>query len=381
MITHPEKKLSPRYPLISGKSFPWPLLIIWFLIQAFLLFTKGIVTTGEAEQYISEAYHFIQNGNLSSPHYWLYITQIFLIVASVKLKTGFALVIAVQLILNLIATVKIYGLSQFLFQSRWITYATTLVFMFNIPYQVYNTHLYTESCFFSLTIIYTAYLLKLKSLNLKNVLLLLALLFLLSITRPTGILFFPATVLFIVTRFPSFSRRAVIVIFVTGILIFLWTLNGALKTGGSLQVMVPFQQEMVICGVPNIDKNVDTSSGNNSLQTIARYLVHNTGKFMELAKLKTLSFFGFIRPYFSSQHNYFLILFYYPWYLLSVIGIIKNGGKKNPYLLYIISIIFLFWLTSVLTCDDWHNRFVLTITPFIFLTGMYAFRNNHQHRG
>jgi hypothetical protein len=61
-----------------------------------------------------------------------------------------------------------------------------------------------------------------------------------------------------------------------------------------------------------------------------------------------------------------------------IIGLIKNIRRKNPYLLYILSVIFLFWMTAVLTCDDWHNRFVLTVTPFIFLTGMYAFKNNRQ---
>lgn len=337
-----------------------------------------MVTTGEAEQYISEVYYLTLNGHFSSPHYKLYFTQIFLIMMSGWLKTGFVLVIAIQLLLNLVATLKIYRLANFLFQNPWLSIITALVFMLNIPYQLNNFNLATESCFYSLTIIYSAFLLQLRSLNPKNISLIFLFLILLSITRPTGILFFPATILFILTRFSFlFSRSKIFLVIVSGFIIFLFTLNGAIKTGDTLHVMMPFQQEMVICGVPGIDAPID-SSVNNSLQAIGNYVARNTSRFMELATLKTISFFGLTRPYFSARHNLSLMLLYYPWYILMLIGIIKKLRSGNPFLLYILSIIFLFWATTVITCDDWHNRFVITITPFIFLAGLYTFKKNNQ---
>ncbi|MGH2564140.1 MAG: hypothetical protein ACRDE5_06490, partial [Ginsengibacter sp.] len=161
------------------------------------------------------------------------------------------------------------------------------------------------------------------------------------------------------------------------IFIFLIIINTMLQAGGSLDFMLPFKKENIICGVNGINNaDVKTIEKGNSLQGIVYYIFNNEKQFLKLAKLKTLSFFGLLRTYYSLFHNVFLVLFFYPFYILSVIGIWKKIKQKDKRIIYLVSIILLYWITTLLTCDDWHNRFILTVSPFLFLAGFAAFIRN-----
>ena len=256
-----------------------------------------------------------------------------------------------------------------------------LIFIINIPYQVYNSFLFTESIFYSLTIIYSSYLLRLTKFTLHNVLILFLFLGLLSITRPTGILFFLATALYIFFRFfKHFSLLKKVVIICGSLLIFFVILNTMLQAGGSLDFMLPFKKENIICGVPTTaNAEITTFEKGNSVQGILYYIFNNGKQFCRLAELKTISFFGLVRSYFSSFHNIFLVLFFYPMYLLALAGARKMFVRKEPALVYLLAIILFYWITTLLTCDDWHNRFILTVFPFIFLIGFSAFTTGEIH--
>ena len=152
-----------------------------------------------------------------------------------------------------------------------------------------------------------------------------------------------------------------------------------LQTGGNLDFMLPFKRENIICGVnTTTELNLKTLEDGNSLKGLAYYIINNPSQFFRLAQLKTIAFFGFTRDYYSPIHNYLLVIFYYPFYLLSLIGIWKKIRLKDYRIIFMVLITGLFWLTTALTCDDWHNRFVLTVFPFIFLTGIAAFTSTKQ---
>ena len=352
------------------------LFCTWAIVQTILFIQNGIVTDLEAKKYINEAAFFINNGHFSTSNFYLYSTQIFLIVTAIKLKAGYILVIIIQWMLNLLATYMFYKLAiQFLGKNMLATIAT-FIFIINIPYQVYNSFLFTESIFYSLTIIYTSYLLSLRILNKKNVILVLLLMVLLCITRPTGILFFGATAIYLFFRFLNHWTIAQksILIFVS-LLLFVITVNSMMQSGGELNLMLPFVKENIICGVDTINHaDIIILQNDTSLYGLFYYILHNAGHFFELAWLKTVSFFSMIRSYYSFPHNLLLILFYYPFYLMAILGIRKTFRHKKT--LFFISIIFLYWFTTVLTCDDWHGRFFLTISPLLFLLGLGIFSSH-----
>jgi len=353
------------------------LLFSWILVQGLLIWQNGIVTGLEAQKYIEEANHYLQYGNFSTNNHYLYSTQIFLIAAVTKLRLGYTVIVIIQLLLNLVATIMFYKLAICFLKKPTIAVAATFFFIVNIPYQVYNSFLFTESIFYSLTIIYSSYLLRLNSLSMTNLLFILLFLSLLSITRPTGILFFVATAFYIFFRFLNHLNvlYKTLIIFSSGI-IFLIATNSMLQAGGSLDFMLPFKKENIICGVNTINNvEIKTLEKGNSLQGIVYYIFNNEQQFLKLAKLKTLSFFGMLRSYYSTFHNAFLIIFFYPFYVLIIVGIWKKIKQKDKKIIYLFTIIMLYWITTLLTCDDWHNRFILTVSPFLFLLGFAAFNS------
>lgn len=347
----------------------------WVVIQGFLLWQNGIVTGLEAEKYTTEANYFLQSGKLTSNNFYLYSTEIFLIAIIIKLQLKFFIIVIIQMLLNLLATIMFYRLALYFLQRSFLALIATFFFIANINYQVYNSFLFTESIFYSLTIIYSSYLLRLKNLTVKNIFILIIFLALLSVTRPTGILFFAASAVYIFFRFFNHLNLFYKTLIITGsLIVFLITINTMLQVGGSLDFMLPFKKENIICGVDtNNNADIKILENGNSLKGLVYYIFNNEQQFFKLAKLKTISFFGMIRSYYSHFHNAFLILLFYPFYILSAIGIWKTIKAKDITTIFFFTIILLYWITTLLTCDDWHNRFILTVSPFLFLLGFAAF--------
>jgi hypothetical protein len=357
------------------------LLFLWALVQALLFHHNGIVTNFEADKYITEAHLFIDTGKFYSPNYWLYSTEIFLLMAAIKLKIGFIWIVLIQLLLNLAATGMFYKLSLRFLQDRALAFFATTLFIVNILYQVYNTYLFTESLFYSLSIIFSCYLLLIDKLSIKKIAVIALLLCILCITRPTGILFFPAASIYLFLRFISkISMAAKLLILTATTAVFLFILDKLLGVGGSLDFMYPFRTENIICGVPTTGVHIDSLPNGNSLGGLLYYITHNPQQFLRLSWLKSKAFFGMRRSYYSSGHNIYMMVFYYPFYILSAIGVIKNFKKRKYMMVYILLIMVLFWVTTLLTCDDWHNRFILTITPWFFLLGISAFSKKVDSR-
>lgn len=350
----------------------------WLIIEAALFWQRGIVTGFEAIKYIDEAQHFLQFGTLSSNNFWLYSTEIFLIAAALKLHLNFIFIVMIQWLLNLFATWMFYELAIYILKKPLLAFSVTFIFIINITYQVYNSFLFTESIFYSLTVIYSSYLLRIKRLALKNVTTLILLLILLSLTRPTGILFFPATAIYTFFRFTkNISAWYKFAIFFSALIIFYFLINQMLQSGGEFDFMLPFRKENIICGVSTTQNaNIEVMEKGNSLEGLLYYIFHNKDQFLKLARLKTVSFFGLTRSYYSPMHNFYLTIFFYPLYFLSIIGLIKMFLKKEKAIIYLLTIILLYWITTLLTCDDWHNRFILTVSPFIFLIAFAAFTSS-----
>jgi hypothetical protein len=136
--------------------------------------------------------------------------------------------------------------------------------------------------------------------------------------------------------------------------------------------MLPFRDEDIICGLPSVTHAVaiTTSSESNSIFGLLFYVTHNFGQFIRLAWHKTIAFFGLYRTYYSPWHNIYLITYFSLVHIFAVAAI-SFWVKKNLYkFLYFLSAIFMTWLTVMLTCDDWHNRFYLSISPYLIILSL-----------
>jgi hypothetical protein len=154
----------------------------------------------------------------------------------------------------------------------------------------------------------------------------------------------------------------------------LFLLNYLMGTGGGIQILVPFKEEQVICEVPTKTASAlnDNRAEENSIAGLLNYVIENPQTFFRLAWLKSKAFFGLTRSYYSTGHNLFVAGYFYSLYVLILFGITRFWRKLPGSYLFLLALTAIFWLAVIFSCDEWHNRFFLTLTPFFILAAMEA---------
>ncbi len=353
------------------------LILFWLLMQCLLIYQFGIVTNLEAEAYISVANSYISTGHYPSGNFLFYSVQIWLDIFCIKFNTGFVPVLLIQLLLNGLSSIYFHKLILKFTASERVAFGFTLALTGMYYYQLYNVHLYTESIFFSLGILYTYYLFSISRFSAKAIILVTLGILLLCLTRPTGIFFFPASFLYLLLKF--FKRRAKLVIlvsFITGGLLFFFLLNFALSSGGGLDFLLPYVQQQIICGIPNeVERNDIIVNGNqNSVQGIWYIISHYPRLFFSLGTKRFMAFWGIYRSYYSTAHNIFACTYFFSIYVLVLFAIKKIYKRFAAAGIYILTLVTLLTITVVLSCDEWHNRFIFSILPFLLLAASCSFR-------
>jgi hypothetical protein len=360
-----------KFPPIPNIYF---LFIVWAIVNANIIFSNGIIADGEAVKYIFEANALLKTGTLSATNYWFYFIQISLLAIAFTFNLGYAFVIIVQLFFSAWALLAFYRLAASLFPKQ-TAFIGTLIFLLNYPFHEFNTYLQTESLFHSFTIIFSSYLLRLNKLTWKHAVIILLSTALLCITRPTGLLLVPGIALYLFFAFfKTITTRLKLGIVTSCGIVFLAVVNAALGSKGEWDFMLPYLNEHIICGVPTLNHAayIKTDPNGDSVYGLFYYIMHNFGQFMRMAWLKSKAFFGLLRPYYGRGHNLYLAVFFYSLYAAALLSLGWWWKHHASRLLYFLCALVMTWGTTLLTCDDWHNRWFLTISPWLIVTALPA---------
>lgn len=365
--------------LFSKKNQFIFLALIWLGMQLFFIYQNGIITNLEAAKYINEAHHFLNVGGYSTGNYLFYSTQILLIAFCLKFGIGFWLVVLLQILLNGISVWCFYNIVSRVASRPWLPMVGTLYFLLFFYYQVFNTFLFTESLFFSLSVIYTYALFSTTRLSAKAIGGILILLGLLYFTRPTGIFFIPATFIFITIKFfRKVATRIIILSFLSLMIAFLFLLNYSIGSGGELDFLLPYIHENIICGVPSValPNHFSIPLEKNSIQGLFYFITHYPGLFAVLALKRMMAFFGLFRSYFSLWHNIILSAFFYLLYAVVLWNLKWLFKKYLAESSFLFTNILLLTITVMLSCDEWGNRFMLSLFPLFLILAVFAI--NHR---
>jgi hypothetical protein len=351
------------------------LAVLWIIVQAFLLVSYGVKTDGEALRIIRESENLATHGNFSTPLYFMYLTEILLVTLKTSMGAGFGFIVFIHLSFNLFALLSFFRFLTTFFNSAKVAFLASTALILCLPYQLYNTFIYTESLFFSVSIVYSCVLLSTKKFNLARIVLLCILLVILCFTRPAGLFFFAATLVYGFVRtsgsFSLFIRSFFLLLF---LLPALFVFNFMMGSGEGIDVLIPFREEHVICEVPSdIAVQPKTNATDNSITGLLAYIIEHPGQFVKLSVLRSKAFFGLYRPFYSAGHNAFLIGFFYSLYLIIIISFIKRRKQVPVEFIYIFALVAVFWLSVIFSCDEWHNRFFLTLTPFLIMAAFFSF--------
>ncbi|MGZ3886221.1 MAG: hypothetical protein ACXVBP_02240 [Flavisolibacter sp.] len=344
--------------------------LCWLLLQIFLYAHFGIVTGYESAKYIEQANQLLATGHYTSGNFLFYSVEILLIALS-KITGLFPwLAVIIQMLVNAVALACFYQLAVGFTQSASRALLLTFFFLGMFYYHLYNVHLFTESLYFSFSLIYTYFLFSLKRLSLRNFILLFLGLSLLYVTRPTGLFFIPATLVFILVKF--FREKALLLLSLSalaGVVLLYLLINFALKSGGEFDFLLPYLKNQVICGVSTIQglNNIRVPVEKNSVEGLWYIISHHTTLFLDLAGRRLAAFWGVRRSYYSLGHNLFLCFYFYGSYLLILAGLKKLVRNYLPEMSFFFCNIILVTITVALSCDEWSNRFILALLPFFLL--------------
>gem|GEM_PF-370473 len=351
----------------------YPFLIIfcfWLVMQTILLSVFGIVTVREAIKYYDEAKYLLQQGHFSEPKYLLYSGYIFLHIIFIKLNCETAGVFITQILANLLSLYLFFKLAFIISKDIVIAFIAGLLLAICYPWQYWAVNLFTESFFCSLIIIFTYVLFNPQMRSKAWLIITVCLFLLLLISRPTGILFIPVMCcLFMYKLIRSKRITVAITISAIGLTVFIVVLEYAMKGGSSYDFMKPLVENNVICDIPEFvsPQHSTVSVLGNSLESIWIYIKQNTLQFLKLAGLKFLSYWGMTRTYYDAKHNLGLMCFFYPLYFLAIIGLRRLWSMNKYLLIYIVGLLIIFTLSVMFTCDDWNNRFIMPVLPFVLL--------------
>ncbi len=376
--------------LKNGKFY---LAAIWGLTTILYLQKFGIVSNMEASKYINEAELLIKNGSFSASRYWFYSITIFIITIALKLKIGLTGAFILQAILNLYAYLFFYKALKKAFQMPATAFFIIVYLLIFWPYQNWVVFLFTESAFFSLILILFSAIILYRPESVKNILLICIALVLVIMSRPLGILFGGSIYLYL---FYSANNKWKIILGCCSLFLLafaFYTINTIFSTIKDWSITQAFEQESVICDLPTTTPSftkLNLATSGNPVYHLYYYLTHNFSHFLHFASLKLQYFFLMTRPFYSKAHNYFLLIDTITVYLLMIGSFFIKKIKFDKGLsIFLITSIALYTLTIIIQCDDYQNRFILSIYPFFVILAartiehfiLHFFKNHKQTAG
>ena len=350
--------------------------VIYFLISGFILSRYGIQLGGEAEKYIDNANRILHHSALRNGFFGIfYVVYSLLVLIFVKFSINLVFVAAVQIILSFIAALSLYMLLVNVLENRTIAFLFLIGYLLCYPIQKWNYFLYSESMHTSLLVLGIYFFDKLlRDRKYKLLVTFGVVLLLILFSRPVGILFLAAATGVVLTWLYS-NKKKILFYIVSGLS--LVAVIGIANSPVTAFINPDSLKRMeVICQVP--ETNTDTAY--QEFNQVGLYKVYTVIRddigvvnFLKNGFRKLGRFFGMYRPYYSWQNN-LLLLFYCIFYPFMLIGIfVKRGG--GFFYVKLLSILYLL-LTSIIiffTCDDWANRFISPVFPFILILAASGF--------
>ena len=358
------------YKLLHEKKIAFT-AVIYFLVCGIVLYKFGINTNGEAAKYIDDAQRILNGENLRAGFFSVfYIAYSLLISFFLYLSISLQAIAWLQILLSFIAACCVYKLLFGITADKKISFAAFIIYLICFPVQKWNFFLYTEGIHTSLTTagLYFFYCVFQKH-ETKRWWILVAILLLIIFSRPVGILFLLTGLMVTIIIFMKSHRRIIYYSVGMGLIILCIFLLQS-------QFVFYFNPDSlrrmeIICQVPQANSTLDYKEYNASgLSSFFHVIFSEIGikTFLINGLKKLISYFGMTRSFYSTSHNIILVSTLIILYPLAIMGslFLKN---RNAFLVRSFSIIYIF-ITAIgifFTCDEWSNRFIAPVLPYIII--------------
>lgn len=352
-------------------------ILIWGFFQIAWLGSLGFHFDLEAVKYIDEADFILSNHTLSQGRYLFYITTVIVIAIAKLMHIGLHGAVVLVMLVNLSAYLLfLKGLIKLYHGNVFVPLIIALFLVGCAPYQSWTCFLYSEAMFYSAALMLLGHLMLFEKIDFKFFLITAMLLLFVIVSRPLGILFVLPVLLFVYFHLTQKQKLFFYVFVILGLVLLNYVVQIVFTTTPDWNMQKTMLEESLICDVPGVTMpaQLDIIQSDNKLYQLLYYITHNPMHFFRLAALRLKLFFTLGREYFSAAHNLYL----YGYAALLYIGIIIGWGKIKAFfskslLVFLVSSIVLFAMAIALQCDDWHNRFYMTLMPVFTMLSAIGF--------
>lgn len=350
--------------------------LIYVTICTIILLRFGINVNGEADKYIEEAnrmlkHQGLRNGVFSMP----YLIYPSILSFFIHFSISFFYVGILQIVLSAVAAVCLYKLLTLTLNSKSTAFIFFIGYLICFPIQKWIFFLYTESIHISFFVIGIYFFMQfLQNKKASHLALSILLLLLILFSRPVGIIFIvvliPVLAVWFYKNHNNKISYCLVVVWIAGIIAGFNSPAVTYINPDSLRRME------IICQVAEGNKNTGYVEYNKEGLGKALSVIKNEigiANFLKAGFKKVTLFFGLYRSYYSWRTNLLLMLCYllYPFALIGVF----SKQTQSFYYLKIFSILYISITTLLIffTCDEWSNRFVAPVFPFMLILAAHGF--------
>lgn len=364
---------------MSSRNHLLILSFLFVLIHSLLFWHYGIRVFYDSAAYLEAADYIIKNGELQDVHHLFYIVPISIMAVFRLLFPGEIIpIVLFQCILSLGATVLLYKSAAKVFNSPFAGLMTGLIFLFWMDNIHWNITTMTESVACSIFCL-VVYRLSFWSDRPKDIILTAALMIVVFFTRPTSVVIIISVFAFVIAHYWNSlkERRAVLISVAVAATIAVvvsaermldhWNfspqyLKGNVITFSDTIKDGPLYHESLSIGPP---PSTDFAKSNSPIGRVVRFVYENPVHFFKAASLKIFYLVTFLRPYYSGQHNLYLVVWLLLVYWFAVLG--WKTTTNVPLKLFVLASIVLNCGLIGISSVDWDNRFYIPMEPGIVL--------------
>lgn len=374
---------------LNSKTYSVILISAVYLLLSVYLFSKyGIKIVNDSPRYIHYASDLVNGFYFDPLNFWYFTYVVFICIHQLFFETLLPIIIS-QYILGYLAVLSLYATVDILTKNRIIATLACLLFTLFPDNIFWHSYILTESLYSSLlcfAFFAAVKYMKLKShLNLAFLLLTVVLCFFCRPTSPALVfaLIMPFLIKFLANPSYRILKITSLVIIAVGVL------SLANKMISMHRVMVIYEQGDIIFAMHELpdspyydflsvapSRNMHIPENESALLlNMLEFIMHNPIYWLKLFFGKLVIYLSHIRPYWSWNHIFSVLLIIWPSYYFSIIAV-KRKLIPQPLFVPFLTYFLIHLLIVCTTWADWDARFFVPLFPILATlaaAGLYHF--------
>ena len=358
---------------------------MWLIVHVSLFMHHGVRTLFDSTGYIKAADFLIEHGKLEDIHLFFYAVPVGCIAFFRILFPGEIIPFLIfQSVISGIAVVALYRVAERIFNNAFAGLLAGTIFLVWIDNIHWNVAVMTESLFCSF-ICFILYQLVYAPSTPKSFFLLIISSVITFFIRPTGIVVIVGVIAFLVQYHWAYVVRKpflkIIILFsvitsslIGAYLMFLhWDFTGQYEKGNIVTYMDGINGNSFYDARLQVDtQGVKFAPANeHPIYKIVFFIFHNPGHFSRAAGLKVWYLVSAVRPYYSTAHNVYSLVWVSLIYFASYLG--WKRMSNNAVKAFILVVILVNCLLIGISTVDWDNRFYIPMEPGIVVLSAGGF--------